>query len=114
MHADATKDLIGDLLDVVCLNRYYGWYVDFDDLEQAKDQLQKELSIWNEKFPDKPIIFTEIGADTVSGMHSVMRTPYSEEYQLDYYKANFEIFDNCDYVQGEQLWNLLISLRNLV
>nr|WP_278773292.1 beta-glucuronidase [Limosilactobacillus mucosae] len=105
MHADATKDLIGDLLDVVCLNRYYGWYVDFDDLEQAKDQLQKELSIWNEKFPDKPIIFTEIGADTVNGMHSVMRTPYSEEYQLDYYKANFEIFDNCDYVQGEQLWN---------
>ena len=24
---------------------------------------------------------------------------------MDYYKANFEIFDQCDYVQGEQLWN---------
>lgn len=105
MMADAGKDLIGDLVDVICLNRYYGWYVDFGDLPAAKRDLKTELEKWHAKFPDKPIIFTEFGADTVDGMHSLYHAPYSEEYQVDYYRANFAVFDSCDYVQGEQLWN---------
>ncbi|MBB1078689.1 beta-glucuronidase [Limosilactobacillus sp. STM2_1] len=105
MNANADKDLIGDLLDVICLNRYYGWYVDFGNMDQAKKDLKTELEKWHAKFPDKPIMFTEFGADTVDGMHSLYHDPYSEEYQADYYKANFAVFDSCDYVQGEQLWN---------
>lgn len=105
MMADADKDLVGDLLDVICLNRYYGWYVDFDDLQQAQTELNTELEKWHHKLPGKPIIFTEFGADTVPGLHSLRHTPYSEEYQLDYYRSNFAVFDRHDYVQGEQLWN---------
>ncbi|MBD5806731.1 beta-glucuronidase [Limosilactobacillus walteri] len=105
MAADADKDLVGDLVDVICLNRYYGWYIDFGDLSKAQADLTAELKKWHQKFPDKPIIFTEFGADTIAGMHSAQREPYSEEYQVDYYKANFAIFDKFDFVQGEQLWN---------
>ncbi|WP_234982438.1 beta-glucuronidase [Limosilactobacillus caccae] len=105
MNADAEKDLIGDLVDVICLNRYYGWYVDFGKLELAKKQLKVELEKWHKKFPEKPILFTEFGADTIAGMHSLYHAPYSEEYQVDYYQANFAVFDSCEYVQGEQLWN---------
>lgn len=105
MMANVDKDLVGDLLDVICLNRYYGWYVNFDDLEGAKHDLETELVKWHEKFPEKPVVFTEFGADTVAGLHSLLHAPYSEEYQIDYYKANFAIFDKLDFVQGEQLWN---------
>ena len=76
-----------------------------DDLDGAKHDLRVELEKWHAHFPDKPIVFTELGADTVAGMHSLRHAPYSEEYQVDYYQANFEVFDELDYVQGEQLWN---------
>ena len=103
--SEADKDICGDLLDVICLNRYFGWYIDFDDLPKAKHDLAVELDKWHAKFPDKPVIFTELGADTVAGLHSLIHSPYSEEYQIDYYRANFAVFDQKDYVQGEQLWN---------
>ena len=103
--SEADKDICGDLLDVICLNRYFGWYIDFDDLPKAKHDLDVELEKWHAKFPDKPVIFTELGADTVAGLHSLIHCPYSEEYQVDYYRANFDVFDQKDYVQGEQLWN---------
>nr|WP_321315330.1 beta-glucuronidase [uncultured Ligilactobacillus sp.] len=98
-------DLTTDLFDVIALNRYYGWYIDFDDLKTAQANLHDELAVWHQKFPDKPIIFTEFGADTIAGMHSFKRTPYSEEYQTDYYQMNFKVFDELDYVAGELLWN---------
>lgn len=105
--AVATPDVdqTTDLFDVICLNRYYGWYLDFNDLEKAKQDLRTELQTWHQKFPEKPIVFTEFGADTISGMHSLNTEPYSEEYQIAYYRANFEIFDEFDFVCGELLWN---------
>lgn len=103
--ATVDVDLTGDLFDVIALNRYYGWYIDFNDLAQAKSDLMTELQKWHRKFPDKPILFTEFGADTLSGMHSINREPYSEEYQHDYYQMNFDVFDQCDFVCGELLWN---------
>ncbi|MFK5676590.1 beta-glucuronidase [Ligilactobacillus sp. LYQ60] len=101
---DYDTDLIGDLFDVVCLNRYYGWYIDHGDLNQATCDLRKDIQGWHKRFPDKPIIFTEFGADTVPGMHSLEHAPYSEEYQKDLYEAYFKVFDEFSYVVGEQLW----------
>lgn len=105
MTANAQNDLVGDLVDVLCLNRYWGWYVDYDDLQRAQVDAAADLEAWHQKFPDKPIIWTEFGADTVAGLHSQTHEPYSEEYQLDYYRANFAVLDRFDYVQGEQVWN---------
>lgn len=50
-------------------------------------------------------MFTEYGADTVAGFHSAYAEPFSEEYQLAYYQANSEIFDEFKHFVGEQLWN---------
>lgn len=105
MSATVDVDLTGDLFDVIALNRYYGWYVDFNDLKKAATDLENELQKWHAKFPDKPILFTEFGADTLSGMHSIDREPYSEEYQHDYYQMNFDVFDRHPYICGELLWN---------
>ena len=98
-------DKVSSLCDVLCLNRYYGWYVDNDDLTKAKQDLAQDIEGWHELYPNKPIIFTEFGADTIYGKHSLYHEPYSEEYQWDYYEANFQVFDKYDYVVGEQLWN---------
>lgn len=106
MLAPALNCLASSLCDVICLNRYYGWYVDLGDLETAEIKMRKELDQWHEKYPDKPIMFTEYGADTIAGIHDIdERTPFSEEFQIEYYKMNEKIFDSLPYFIGEQTWN---------
>ncbi len=99
------KCKVGDIVDVLCLNRYYGWYIAGGDLEEAKRMLQEELDGWQKRCPDKPIMFTEYGADTVAGMHDTLPVMFTEEYQVEYYKANHEVVDKCHNFVGEQTWN---------
>ena len=51
------------------------------------------------------MIFTEYGADTVMGMHDTTPVMYTEEFQVEYYKMNNRVFDDYDFVVGEQVWN---------
>lgn len=99
------RDTCSDLADLLTLNRYYGWYLQTGDLKRAAVAQERELRTWQEKYPDKPIMFTEFGADTVAGLHSAYNEPFSEEYQVAYYKMNARIFDKIDNFVGEQLWN---------
>lgn len=99
------KCQITDLFDVMMINRYYGWYVDAGDLETAKQHFTEEFAGWVERFGDKPIIITEYGADSVSGLHSLYNSLFTEDYQVAYLEANSEVFDNCDNVIGEHMWN---------
>lgn len=90
-------------MDVICLNRYYGWYIYGGDLDAAKQALAIEFDYW--KTIGKPVMFTEYGADTVAGLHLATPTMFTEEYQVDYLKTNHEVFDQCDFFVGEQVWN---------
>lgn len=105
MKSTPDKCKVGDIVDVLCLNRYYGWYSAGGDLEEAKKLLRDELKDWNKRCPGKPIMFTEYGADTVAGMHDTIPVMFTEEYQVDYYKANHEVVDEFDNFVGEQVWN---------
>lgn len=62
-------------------------------------------SVRQKKHPDKPMMYTEYGADTVAGFHSAYGEPFSEEYQEDYYRMNSKVFDEIPNFVGEQLWN---------
>ena len=104
MRASVAKDRIADLFDVLSLNRYYGWYTNTGDLKSAAHSLEEELRDWARTY-DKPIIMTEYGADTVSGLHSVLAQPWSEEYQSDFLDAYHAVFDSIDAVVGEHVWN---------
>lgn len=104
-HSSPTANKVSDFLDVICLNRYYGWYGLISDFEGAEVALRKELQAWKERHPDKPIIFTEYGADTIAGYHSLSAAPFTEEYQVRYYEVNHKVFDEFDLVIGEQVWN---------
>jgi len=55
---------------VTCVNRYYGWYEDIGQLETIAYKLTADLTEWYQRY-QRPIIITEYGADTVSGLHAV-------------------------------------------
>ncbi len=105
LYSTPDKCKVGDIVDVLCLNRYYGWYIAGGDLEEAKRLLAEELRGWEERCPNTPIMFTEYGADTVAGMHDTVPVMFTEEYQVEYYKANHEVVDKCKNFVGEQTWN---------
>lgn len=101
--APPEKDCTKELSDVICLNRYYGWYTQSADIERGEAALRKEMEFW--KKIGKPVLFTEYGADTVMGLHDTTPVMYTEEYQVDYYEMYHRVFDEYDIVIGEQVWN---------
>ena len=104
MGATPDLDVLTDLFDVVMLNRYYGWYTSSGDLATAEIELDAEISAWVAA-QDKPILFTEYGADTYPGLHDVVPNPWSEEYQAELLAMYHRVFDRFDAVVGEHVWN---------
>jgi beta-glucuronidase len=90
--------------DVICMNRYWGWYVLGGELDKARAALEGELDqVWA-KF-GRPIIMTEFGADTMAGMHGHPSVMWTEEYQADYIRMHLETAAARDFVAGMQVWN---------
>ena len=102
--SSSKTDRISDLFDVLCLNRYYGWYSQTGDLNTAEAALEADLRAWQEKYT-KPMIMTEYGADTQAGVHSVIDMPWSEEYQGRFYEMYHRVFDRIENIVGEQAWS---------
>ena len=100
---DYTRDITTRTMDVVCINRYYGWYNLSGDLDAACAALNKELDFWQEM--GKPVVITEYGADTVNGLHDACGGMFSEEYQAEYYQRMGEEFDKRPFFIGEMPWN---------
>lgn len=100
---DYTKDITTRTMDVVCINRYYGWYNLSGDLENAQYAFRQELAFWQDV--NKPLILSEYGADTVAGLHAAAPEMFTEEYQAEYYRAINACLDECDFVVGELPWN---------
>jgi beta-glucuronidase len=107
IHLMATPETntVSDLVDVLALNRYYGWYIQGGQLEAAKAYLRAELEGWNRVQPGKPIMFTEYGADTIAGFHETTPVMFTEEYQVACLQANHEVTDEFPTFIGEQVWN---------
>ncbi len=95
---------VGDLVDIICLNRYYGWYTDHSNLSIVGEQMKEELVKYYNGF-NKPIIVTEFGADTIEGLHALPSETFSEEFQMEYLQENCKAFDECTFCIGEHVWN---------
>lgn len=98
-------DKIAEIIDVLALNRYYGWYVDSGDWDMVRLNMRKEFDGWRKRCPGKPIMFTEYGADTIAGLHDIDPIMFTEEFQVEYYRVNHEICDEYSEFIGEQVWN---------
>jgi beta-glucuronidase len=75
-------DPLGQYIDMVSVNEYIGWYSGLpNSCRTAK---------WEVKY-DKPLFFSETGAETLGGFHGDSLTRWSEEYQEWYYKEQIEM-----------------------
>ncbi|HEX2606120.1 MAG TPA: glycoside hydrolase family 2 TIM barrel-domain containing protein, partial [Flavisolibacter sp.] len=70
-------DPLGAYTDIVAVNEYLGWYSGLPDA--------CETAHWELKY-DKPLFFSETGAEALSGYHADSLTRWSEEYQEWYYR----------------------------
>ena len=95
---------VGDLVDFIGINRYYGWYDEIGNIKAAEPLLKRDLNAYYEQFK-KPIIIFEFGAEAVDGIHSLPSVAFSEEYQTEFLKEYCRIFDELPYVCGELVWN---------
>jgi beta-glucuronidase len=90
--------------DVVCLNRYWGWYTQPGQIETGVEYLGQELDSIYETL-GKPILLSEFGADTVAGMHSEPPKMWTEEYQVEMIRAYLDAADARVFVVGTHVWN---------
>ncbi|MEN9840440.1 MAG: hypothetical protein RL376_240 [Verrucomicrobiota bacterium] len=96
--------LVTHLVDIVGINRYYGWYNDPGRLDLMRHQLERELRLWWSQH-HKPILLAEYGADAVDGLHSNPPQMFTEEYQAESLARVHEAIDSVDFVIGEHVWN---------
>lgn len=88
---DYTKDITTRTMDIVCINRYYGWYNLSGDMDAACYGLNQEMDFWAEQH--KPVMMSEYGADTVAGLHTAGAEMFSEEFQVEFYRRLDAEFD---------------------
>ena len=94
-----------EFCDVVCLNRYLGWYSQGGNLDEGLELLSAELDALHEKFR-KPVLLAEFGADAIPGQHAQPPEMFSEEYQAELVVRYIELLHQKPYVVGEHIWNL--------
>lgn len=89
--------------DVVCINKYFGWYVTPGELDVAREQFSTCLDNYYERFC-KPIIVAEFGADAIAGMHFEPARMFSEEYQSEMLEEQCKLIESKEYTIGTHVW----------
>jgi beta-glucuronidase len=101
---DASINKVASLFDIIGVNRYFGWYTDFADLEVIERQLKESLIKYHERF-HKPILLSEFGADTIAGIHTLPSLAFSEEFQIEFIEKYQKAIANLEFIVGEHVWN---------
>ncbi|MDP9148033.1 MAG: beta galactosidase jelly roll domain-containing protein [Acidobacteriota bacterium] len=100
-NARILKDPVGEYLDVLGLNEYFGWYE--GRIEEA-GQLE-----WKSAY-DKPIIVSEFGAEAVYGNHGAAAI-WTEEFQARFYREQLNMVKKISSLAGMSPW-LLMDYRS--
>jgi len=89
-------DRLADVVDVVSLNQYYGWYY------PGIDSVPEILS----SVADKPVMISEFGAGADFVCNCADPPKWSEEYQARVYADQFTVLKECDNLAGTFPWLL--------
>ena len=104
---DYLVDFAAHHMDIISVNKYFGWYTDHGHLELAHRQLVGDLRHWRAAH-GKPVMVTEYGADTVAGLHTLPAAAWSEEFQGAFMAEYHRAFDEAraeGWFIGEMVWN---------
>ena len=91
-----------NLSDILGMNLYNGWYGgEFSGFEAILDTI-------HQKYPDKPIIISEYGADVDARIHSFKpeRFDFSVDYGVMYHRHYLPQIIQRKFVVGSAVWNL--------
>ncbi|MBF0430242.1 MAG: hypothetical protein HQK83_03110 [Fibrobacteria bacterium] len=100
-----------EYVDIISVNEYFGWHI--GDLEMLIPILKKIQKKW----PDKPLIISEVGCSSQMGLRnakaklagkitSMLKKDYSEDHQALYLRSHLTtLWDNRDLCQGTVVWN---------
>ncbi|MEM3980459.1 MAG: glycoside hydrolase family 2 TIM barrel-domain containing protein, partial [Ignisphaera sp.] len=100
-----TRDLALEYVDVLAFNYYKGWYSEWGDIDKGLEVVINDLEKIHRKYPDKPIIIAEFGADAIFGLHSDPPQMWSEEYQAELLRKYIETLTKKNYIVGLHIWN---------
>ncbi|ESO87621.1 hypothetical protein LOTGIDRAFT_166508 [Lottia gigantea] len=103
---DYNSDKVVPFVDVIMINRYYGWYSDTGHPEVIQLHVNSDFKEWR-KLYNKPLLVSEFGAGTVSGLHAEPSSAYTEDYQVDVLSQYHQAFDESigKFLVGELIWN---------
>ena len=98
------KDICFDIVDIIAVNNYPGWYDAPDYPVDGTDRVRPMLEKFAEQFKDvpKPLIMGEIGASAIYGDHSGFR--WSEEYQAEVLEEVVNGIFEIDRFTGAAIW----------
>jgi len=91
-------DPLGQLIDVVSVNTYQGWY--------GNMSLQNVPSVEWQNPSGKPFLFSEFGAGALYGFRDPQLEKFSEDFQVEYYKATLEMAKQVPGLSGVSPWIL--------
>lgn len=94
-----------EFCDLMCLNRYSGWYSQSGKIDEGAASLSAELDALYERYR-KPLILTEFGADTIPGFHAQPPEMFAEEFQAELLTAYVKVLRGKSFVIGEHVWNM--------
>ena len=97
-----TDSPILDIPDVNSYNLYFGWYL--GELEQN----EAFFDAYHAKHPDRPMGFSEYGADANPQFHAAIpgRGDYTEEYQCVYHEHIVRMIEARPWLWATHVWNL--------
>jgi len=108
------KDQLGEVVDIVGYNEYFGWYysaffapelgIDEGLIRDTMFKLMPKMR-FNNVF-GKPMIISEFGAGAKAGFHSEEGVIWSEEYQARVYRAQVDMLERSEAVKGMSPWIL--------
>lgn len=107
-HREGKMDVCFDLVDVIAINEYYGWYYGGNgDIGAVLDRIHNQ-------YPNKPILVSEVGAGAVpdgnvGGARKDSRKPYTLENQREFLREHLgQIYapERRGYVAGALIWVL--------
>lgn len=104
-HVDSTSadvrtlsDPLGDVVDVLGLNEYLGWY---GGRPEDADKMQWKLN-WN-----KPLIVSEFGGGAPAGRHGDADERWTEEYQDNLFQHQLAMMERMPNLAGITPWVLM-------
>ena len=102
-HMEPEDNLAYSSYDVVCINKYYGWYIAGGQIDETLPAFAQCIQRFYDAF-GKPMIISEFGADAIDGIHSDPPVMFSEEFQSDMVEKQYEELRKKDYVIGSHVW----------